>query len=71
MFRVACQVPDGFADDFQVADNRIDCLRIRLDCSKVSPSTYRSILAIAARMSSTRSRHSLGGNHRLAKNSVA
>src|SRR2546427_9488274 len=32
---------------------------------------YRSILAIASRMSSTRRRHSLGGNNRLVKDSVA
>src|SRR5436189_1814349 len=37
----------------------------------VRPSTYRSILAMASRMSSTRSRHSLGGNHRLVENPVA
>lgn len=32
---------------------------------------YRSILAMAPRTSSTRSRHSLGGNNRLMKDSVA
>ena len=32
---------------------------------------YRSILAIASRMSSTRNRHSLGGKHRLGKDPIS
>ena len=70
-FAIGGQVPNGFADHLEVADDGVDGLLVGPELLESQAIDVLLILAIASRMSSTRRRQSLGGNNRLAKNFVA